>query len=351
MRVNNSDAPHGYLGSLLTFLICFCVSFRSIGSGMTLELGSNLVIHIMIFFCGILWVVRAAVGGRLIYRSGKIAAAAVVFILMCVIWTVVAPRKLPALLTLISWTSDIVLLLVVIQSADDGTRRTVLTCLMASAVVAACMGIAQYLWGLDELRRIIASDPERVKRNLGLTEETWGAFMSRVNTDRVFGTFVYPNALAGFLDVVLPIALGLCLGAALSLRRPVSYEQVLRSGFVSSVTVVAVISICLLLTFSKGGYAAAAAACFFLFASSAGFSRKRTLITAVICLGAVALVVAAGGLWHMPSLSQYGSSLKVRLEYWEAGLRMIKVRFFVGGVGLRNFGISIPHTRNRHIRR
>lgn len=40
----------------------------------------------------------------------------------------------------------------------------------------------------------------------------------------------------------------------------------------------------------------------------------------------------------MPKLSQYAGSLKVRLEYWEAGFRMMKDRYFVGGVGLRNFG-------------
>ena len=81
------DALREYLGTLLSFLICFCVSFRPLGSGMTFGLGSNLIVHIIIFFCGILWAMRAALEGKITYRCGKIAATAAVH----------ARRKWPAL--------------------------------------------------------------------------------------------------------------------------------------------------------------------------------------------------------------------------------------------------------------
>ncbi len=323
------------MGGLLVFLICMCVSFQPLVSGMTSVLGSNLVIQIIIFFCGILWILRAVLRGRLVYRSGKIAAAAAVFLLVCIIWTIIAPRKLPAVITLIAWVSDIILLLVIIQSADEDMPRTILTCLLASTAVAACIGITQYLWGLDELRSIIASDPERVKLQLGLTDRMWGTFMTRVNTNRAFGTFIYPNALAGFIDIVLPVTAGICLGAFVSLRKPVSGEAFLKSGIPSGITLAAILAVCLLFTFSKGGWAAAIIACIFL----AGWhgTRKHLWWTIGVCAVAIALLAVFAGLGKIPAFHQYTDSMRVRFEYWESGLRMMRDNHFMGG-GLRSFG-------------
>lgn len=330
-----------FIGGLFVFLLCLCVSIRPLASGMTAEIGSNLIFQILIFFCAILWITRGALQGSLPYRSWPIAIAGVAFLLICAFWTTMAPRKLPAIVTLMIWGTDILLLIAVVQALDDKAREMVLACLMASAVVAAWIGITQYLWGFDELRAHVQANPEWVKRHMGIADNMWPTFLNRINTNRAFGTFVYPNALAGFLNIVLPISLGMCFGV-FRRSRGKSDSELSEGGSIdkiASILVVIIMTICLLFSFSKGGWIATAAACFF-FAATLPFSSPRRLwIFAVVCVSCGAALLTAGTIFpDMPNLSNYFSSFRVRLDYWETGWRMVLDNRFIGGVGLKNFG-------------
>ncbi len=340
--MKNDDTLTRHLGSLLLFMICVCVAFRPLASGFSSEIGSAHLVQLLVFFCGILWAVRASLERKLSYRAAAVAAAALLFVLVCVLWTALAARKLPAVVTLISWTSNVVLLLVLLQSSDAGWRRTALCCLVASTVVAACIGITQYLWGLDELRESIRNDPEAVKRQLGIRDQMWQTFMSRVNTDRAFGTFVYPNALAGFLCVVLPLAAGMAVGAFGRTERPLSTGSLMKSGALPAGVLAALLLICMWVTFSKGGWIAVLAALGLM----AVFRAPSTRAKAVWCGGVLAVLVlllAAGHAFEsMPAPSRYLGSLGVRVDYWKAAWRMAVDNRLAGGMGLRNFGDFYP---------
>jgi tetratricopeptide (TPR) repeat protein len=340
--VKDDEPLSKHLGNLLLLLVCACVSFRPLASGFSSELGSAHLLQLLVFFCGLLWVLRGALSRTLPYRSVGVAIAALAFLLVCILWTLLSTRKLPAVVTLISWTSDIVLLLVLLQSSDRTWRRTVLCCLVASAVVAACIGITQYMWGLDELRESIRNNPEAVKRQLGLREEMWQTFMDRANTDRAFGTFVYPNALAGFLDIVLPVAVGMLAGALLQSKRPVRPGDVAKSGAASAASFVFLLLICLWFTFSKGGWIAAAAALGFMAVRRGKSARARTAVCAALAAALTVLLVVGSLSESVPGPSQYLASLSVRVDYWKAAWRMSLDNRLVGGVGLRNFGDFYP---------
>ncbi len=60
-------------------------------------------------------------------------------------------------------------------------------------------GIYQHFWGLEQTRQLVYSQPELLK-SLPPT------FLQRMESNRVFATFVYPNIFASFLLFLLPLS-------------------------------------------------------------------------------------------------------------------------------------------------
>jgi len=66
------------------------------------------------------------------------------------------------------------------------------------ATLLSLYGIYQYFWGFDLTLKSITFDNSEI--SLGIKE--------RLLSKRIFSTFIYPNAFAGFLILILPVAIG-----------------------------------------------------------------------------------------------------------------------------------------------
>ena len=81
---------------------------------------------------------------------------------------------------------------------DEKDEKTITYVFLAALSCIVVYGIYQYFWGLEETRRFIMDRPDLAK-NLPPT------YLSRMESDRIFSTFVYPNTLAGFLLLLYPV--------------------------------------------------------------------------------------------------------------------------------------------------
>lgn len=92
-----------------------------------------------------------------------------------------------------------VLLFLLIYSAVrlDWQVRWIWWSLIFGAALVGLFGVYQYYWGLTDTRQFfeVYIQPRNVSES----------FISRLYSDRIFSTFIYPNALAGYMLFVLPI--------------------------------------------------------------------------------------------------------------------------------------------------
>ncbi len=118
------------------------------------------------------------------------------------------------------------------------------TCfLVAVAAVVSVEGLFQYFGSFDTTLRLM----ERLQAAGQLDVRGWNidVFRDFLVRKRIFSVFGWPNLFAGFLLLIIPLAIGLCLGARNLLAR---WGWALIAGE---------LGICLLLTLSMGAWIAA----------------------------------------------------------------------------------------------
>ncbi len=201
------------------------------------------------------------------------------------------------------------------------TRRaqTLATFALLVATSLVCLSaLDQYFGGFDQMRALQA---KLYGHESFASYSNWLAARSdaraslelkKLLSTRVFGTFVYPNALGGFLIMIIPLCLGFC------------WTQPARVVRVFAVVILALAGVTLALTRSKAsiGLTGAAVCGALLPAWRHGLLRRRA------CMAVCAATLAVTGgmlLWG------YGERLPERLKatgaarlaYWRAAARMI----------------------------
>jgi len=184
-----------------------------------------------------------------------------------------------------------------------------------------CLWIAvgQHFGGLEQTRRYVESInwnlyPPELKAKLNSPE-----FQQKISSDRIFGTFVYPNALAGGIILALPITLvGLWKACGL-------VPFIIRGVLVGTVAYLGVA--CLFWSGSKAGWLIVLGMGVLAFLHLSKMSRRvKTL--AVISL----MVVGLGGFYAKNSayFAKKNNSASARLDYWRAAWQMIKEKPLLG---------------------
>ena len=215
--------------------------------------------------------------------------------------------------------------------------------ILAAATALVCIwALWQWFGGFAATREYAAAhlDPAPISDDLRL----------KLTSNRVFGTLVYPNALAGFLVVAFAPVLAWLWGKV--------------NGRMTRVVVLVVTGgvmvFCLVLTGSRGGFAALAAAVatgaagvLCLAQGRARFRRlapiRSGLVVGVVALAALAVVFAAaqqGGLMHLGR-----GSLGARLDYWNGAVRIAQDHHDqrIEEIGCRRMGGQRPLlTDSRH---
>jgi putative inorganic carbon (HCO3(-)) transporter len=140
------------------------------------------------------------------------------------------------------------------QPASPWRRRLYLAALIGAAAVTSWLGTREYV-----IERVLGRNPSY----------------------RIFGTFFNPNELAGFLELVIPLAVAGFLWSRSAAPRIIT-------GFAALLTVIA-----LLLTGSRGGWMSFAAG-MFVFALLAGAAFRRTRLALLTGAVVIALVLLVG---------------------------------------------------------
>ncbi len=187
---------------------------------------------------------------------------------------------------------------------DGASAAHVFGGLGLATFVVCIFALQQWQGGLEETRQMVAESGQELPQELAL----------RLTSSRVFGTLVYPNALAGFLIVAFAPTL------AWIWVRGRTWKPVVR--WIALIFVGGLIVTCLLLTGSRGGLAAFGAG----------------LMVTVVCfmrrgpgLGLVALVVVFGFLVTLAWVAQSSgllrvgtSSLEARVDYWRGAVGIVR---------------------------
>jgi hypothetical protein len=171
-------------------------------------------------------------------------------------------------------------------------------------------GFDQHNGGLDAMRKVFYEQPN------------WQSFppeyLQKMSSNRIFGTFVYPNAFAGGILLFLPV----CLWQAWALTA--RWPQIARGVLVGLLGYLALA--CLFWTGSKGGWLIA-----LMMVAVAGlhleFSRKMkvTLVSIGLVLGLVFFFMRFSGYFQKGA-----TSVGARFTYWSAAVQTVKERPLFG---------------------
>lgn len=230
--------------------------------------------------------------------------------------------------------------------------------LIIGALVLASVGSIQYFKHIDTVEGI------GLRSQMKLVDETTGQPMTieQVSEDaytvfgqvteekpeqyqnRASGTFVCPNHLAGFLEMVFPIALALCLFSRLVMGAR------LFIGYASVVVIFGWV-----LTFSRGGWLAGAAGLIALFIAALfrdDTRNKNWLIPFVV----IVIVLSMAALFIKPIKERVltirpgaDSSIATRVTIWKQTIPMIEQQP-VFGYGPASFAWRYPPFRDDTMR-
>jgi O-antigen ligase len=207
---------------------------------------------------------------------------------------------------------------------------------LATALVCI-LAVDQHFVGLQQTREFAALyvDPAAAPPE----------FLHKLTSRRVFGTLVYPNALAGYLVLAFAPTLAWIWVRGRTWDRRVRWATLVFVG--------ALMVFCLALTGSRGGFVAFAA---MLGAGVWATVRERSgvalgaVVVALAFLGAVFVFAQRAGLIHTGM-----QSLEARTDYWCGAMRIARDYFWLG-TGPGTFGSiysayrgsSVGHTELVH---
>jgi len=209
---------------------------------------------------------------------------------------------------------------------NDKRREKFLWMLLVSTFLVSGYAVYQYFWGLEETRQYLilhkAEIPIAAHEN----------FISRLYTDRAFSTFLYPNTLATFLMMVLPFAV---FSAVFCGKNDDAKYIIIKRVIFPAVSIL--ILFAFILTFSKGGSVVLILSWLIFLLFKVPKSRKIITVVGFILLLIFVIFFVYRSDSVSSSLQSVKASSKARVEYWRAGVEMLKERPF-HGFGFGSFG-------------
>jgi len=225
------------------------------------------------------------------------------FILGLFLSIIFSQDKIQSIKELYKYITGISLLLAGFSLRKEDTEK-VIYCLVAASVLISLLAIYQYFFGFRHLLSYVHTQ--------GISDNFTLDYISQ---RRVFFPFVTPNILAGYLVMMIPLALAVG----------------------NNILFIVPLSIALLLTKSIGALISlfcGLAAYFYL----KGELRRK----GIIFLGGISVIILIMFIIRANTQKQHLLPLfstVMRLNYWEKGLEIIKLHPFAG-VGLGNFNLA-----------
>ncbi|MBU0534341.1 MAG: O-antigen ligase family protein [Candidatus Omnitrophica bacterium] len=244
---------------------------------------------------------------------------------LSLIWTVSIPATFTQVYYFLFYLLAFFISFNVVENDKD--RKKFLEVLLFSALIVSIYAIHQYFWGLEETRQYL----QMYKNEITLAGS--GNFMSRLNTDRAFSTFLYPNTLATFLMMVFPFSIFCAIFYSKTGAHKSHVLAVRGLSFILSLLIL----FAFMLTFSKGGTVVLILSWLLFLLFKVPKSRKIIAVIGFVFLLAFTIFYVYNDDYIESKLQPVKASSRVRGEYWRAGLEMLKEKPLVG-FGLGSFG-------------
>jgi O-antigen ligase len=277
---------------------------------------------IILIFAGFIWLVLDR--DRMLARVDLLFTLPLFFLLtqaLAVPGTICSQATID---TLMLFAAGVLLFYVGAWYVRDGAATAQIFGGLSLATLFVCLlAMRQHFGGLAEARAYAALyvDAAHVPKD----------FLLRMTSNRVFGSLVYPNALAGFLVVTFAPTLVWIWVRARSWDARVKWIALVFAG--------GVMLFCLVLTGSRGGFMAFGFMALAVFACWFRAGGRRTVFWLV---GLVATLVVIFLLGQRAGFLHFGtSSLESRLDYWRGAVAIAKDHPWVG-TGPGTFGSIYP---------
>jgi O-antigen ligase len=277
---------------------------------------------IILVFAGFIWLVLDR--DRMLARVDLLFVLPLFFLLTQILaapWTICPQVTID---TVMLFAAGVLLFYVGAWYARDGAATGRIFGGLALATLFACiLAMQQHFGGLEETRAYASTHVD--------TATAPRDFLARMTSNRVFGPFVYPNALAGFLVVVFAPVL------AWIWTRARGWD--VRVKWIALVFAAGEMLFCLLLTGSRGGFVAfgfMTLAVLWCLVPKGRRGAAKAIAVLVLVLGVVVALARHGGLLHFGT-----ESLEARTDYWRGAIRIIKAHPWIG-TGPGTFGSIYP---------
>jgi len=218
-------------------------------------------------------------------------------------------------------------------SVELEERRLLLLPLLGSLFVMVLYGYYQYFWEFDRMLAEMAAKPIQVQQELGISQESWPDFVSRVEGREIFSTFLMSNSLGGYLVLLLPVLAGyLCDRLRTGRRGP---WRVVELSLLA--IMVAAGGAALLLSRVKGAWLALGGASVLGALLLLAWRRLRRLWPALVLGVCLAAGLFFWWLWRTDVTRRVlvNDSLGARLGFWHGALQVIGKHPL--GVGIDRF--------------
>jgi putative inorganic carbon (HCO3(-)) transporter len=317
--------------------VCLLVFFRPLVSGMTYP-WSNTCIQTMLLVICAAWLIRTLWKKSAFFRT-PLDVPLITFFLCLTVSALRSVNSAVSLNHMYGFMTCVLLYFIITNNIKTRReQRAVILALYFSVTLVCFYGIYQYFWGLDSARRIVS---------LYHCGEYPPEFIARLATEKAFSTFVYPPALAGFLVLVMPLSLSICLWGRnrIGLTDKTRFSRILYVPAFAGVTLL--ILSCLTLTFSKAGWLSALLSMVvfaYIWFAVIRRMRKSIVISVLLIPIVIFVLLLVSGCMPKVTLSGFAGSFSVRLGYWKAVPSMVKDYPFLGS-GPATFGTIYPAHR------
>jgi hypothetical protein len=296
----------------------------------------SLVLSLLWFVAAIGWAAWRAWSRQTWRGSGVEAGLLGVAGLMWLSSGVAAHYQHPALLIASEWLVLVCAFCLVRQLArTPNADRGLLAALVASAVSISAFALYQYTVEFPAIRQAYGGNMEALLEAMAAENVVANPelLQHRLLDENVFGTYSHPNSLAGYLALLLPVAIGWTLQAKGKSKNS------LPIAFCLAAACSLLVGLALWLTHSRGailGSTLVGLAVLAVYRRQSLTARKALLLT-VLAAGALTALFLLPTEYLAHGIRKFWESSAKRTDYWIATWSMIRDHPWLG-VGPGNFG-------------
>ncbi len=182
-----------YFSKILTIFLCLFIFLRIWYDGISYPLINLFLVLSLFSITIIVYLIQKKYTEDLLLSHFLFF----LFILFSIISSGISPVKGSGIFYNANILSFLCLIILVSKLKDSDTKYLIYT-LFFTCFVLGIYGIYQYYWGLEITREFVFSHKE-------LLEKLPPTFLERLESNRIFSRFIYPNIYASFLLTVLPL--------------------------------------------------------------------------------------------------------------------------------------------------